>query len=109
MKIVFSTFPYALNNVNSQHDFPGSYYCMKFEVGLQDRTFFNKEKVQRYKMKCKVFCKKMLPQENRCPDAGGEKRFLFSTVYLTPTNELVFMVHNTSKYILIMDLAKLKR
>lgn len=59
-------------------------------------------------MKRKVFCKKMLSQENRCLDAGG-KRSLFSTVYLTPTNELVFKVHNTSKYILIMGLAKLKK
>lgn len=58
-------------------------------------------------MKCKVFCKKMLPQENRHLDAGG-KRFLFSIVHLTPTNDLVFNVH-TSKYILVMDLAKLKK
>lgn len=56
-------------------------------------------------MKCKVFCKKMLPQEKRCLNAGG-KSFLFSIVHLTPTNDLVFNVHNTSKYILIMDLVK---
>lgn len=56
-------------------------------------------------MKCKVFCKKMLPQENRCLDAGGEKRSLFSIVHLTPTNDLVFNVH-TSQYTLVMDLAK---
>lgn len=26
-------------------------------------------------MKCKVFCKKMLPQGNKCLDAGGKNGF----------------------------------
>lgn len=58
-------------------------------------------------MKCKVFCKKMLPQGNKCLDAGGEKRSFFSIVHLTPTNDLSSM--STSNYILVMDFAQKKK
>lgn len=37
-----------------------------------------------------------------------EKKVLFSTVHLTPTNDLFFSVHNTNKYILVMNLANKK-
>lgn len=73
---VFSTFSLCIEQRNA----PTLFFLVPIIAWssnkvLKTEPFRYKEKVQRYKMKCKVFCKKMLPQENRCLDVGGKKDF----------------------------------
>lgn len=108
---VLSTFPYALNNINSQHCF----FLFLWLHEVQSRSW--RQNLSLIKKKCKDTKRKQNVKSfaGKCSlERTGVwilagKRSLLSIVHLTPTNDLVFSVHNTSKHIWVMDLAKKKK